>query len=63
MSTYQRDLLERLLWTITQAGVGVLVVEAADWTAWWAVPIAGLLMYVKGVVAKKVGDPETAALP
>lgn len=61
MSTYVKDLLERLLWTIAQVTVGVLVVESAGWDAWWAVPVAGVLMVAKGFIAKKIGDPNSAA--
>lgn len=61
MSTYVKDLLERLLWTIAQVTVGVLVVEAGNWDAWWAVPVAAALMAAKGYIARYIGDPDSAA--
>lgn len=62
MSKYLKDLIERVVWTAAQAGVGVLIVANTNTpTAYAAVFAAGLAL-VKGFVAKKVGNPDSAAI-
>jgi hypothetical protein len=61
MSTYLKDLLERVLWTAAQAGIGVVVVESADWDGVWVPVIAVGLAAIKGYIARYVGDPDSAA--
>lgn len=56
------DLLERTVWTLLQALTGFLIVESADWDPAYAVPIAAGLAVLKGVLATKVGAPNTAAM-
>ena len=60
-----KSLIERTLWTIAQAAIGVLVVVTQNGSipnqAWYAVPIAGAVAALKSFVASKVGDPNTAA--
>jgi len=58
---FRRDVLERTAWTATQAAASVVTVEALDAPLWLAVPIAGLLATVKGFLARKVGDPDSAS--
>lgn len=62
MSKYIRDLIERVIWTAAQAGVGVLVVANTETPTAYAAVIAAGLALVKGFVAKKVGNPDSAAL-
>lgn len=71
--TYAADLVERVAWTFLQAFGASLV--ASEWftpgglrdmSFLSAAGIAGLaaaLATVKGLIAKKVGNPDTAALP
>ena len=62
MSKYAKDLLERVVWTAVQAGVGVAAAEVAGVDAWWGVAAATALAVVKGWVAKHVGNSESASL-
>jgi hypothetical protein len=41
------DLADRTLWTLAEAGAGVLATEAASIPVWWAVPISTVLAAVK----------------
>ncbi len=69
---YLRDLLERVVWTFLQSFGGALIVGGVfdvngirNLSAWQAAALAGvaaILSLVKGLVAKFVGNPETAAL-
>jgi hypothetical protein len=56
------DLAERVFWTFVQAGLGAISVEMFDLPEWAIIPIATGLAGLKGVVAKKVGSSNTAAL-
>lgn len=57
-------LLERVLWTAVQAGLGLVTVEAFDLPAVYVPIVAAVLSVVKGYVAKRVGDPnDPATLP
>lgn len=58
---YLLDLAERVLWTLAQALVAYLTVEAVDWDPAYAVPIAAALAVLKGLIAKHVGSGNTAA--
>lgn len=60
MSEYLKDLLERVLWTAAEAGVAVAITETADLHTAYAPLIATGLAVLKGWLAKKVGDPDTA---
>jgi hypothetical protein len=62
---YERtaDVVERTVWTLLQAGVGVSVVAALEIPEPWAVVIAGVLAAVKGQLATKFGDGTAATLP
>ncbi len=61
MTKYVKDLLERTGWTALEAGVGVLAVENFDWAKGWAVPIAFGVAFLKGIVAKHVGNSDSAS--
>ena len=66
MSDYLKDLVERVVFTAVESALALLAVELADpdlvdSQTWWAVPAASLLATLKGLVAKKVGNPETAS--
>lgn len=61
MSKFSKDWLERVLWTLVQAVLGVAVVAVADLDYVWVPIVAAALAGLKGVVAKKVGDPQSAA--
>lgn len=58
---FAKDLLERVLWTAAEAGLAVAVAAATDIKAAWAVPIAAGLSYVKGLVAKHIGNKDSAS--
>lgn len=66
MNKFWKDWTERVLWTAAQAVVGVGIVEvtslSSDSNVWWAALLIPALSALKGLVAKKVGDPDTAAL-
>ena len=62
MSPFARDWLERVAWTMAQVVLGVLIVETADLPYWWVAPLAAILSALKGLVARKVGDPNSASL-
>lgn len=59
---YLIDLAERTFWTLAQVTVGIVSTELADIDSAYAVPIAAGLAVVKGLVAKKVGSSNTAAM-
>jgi hypothetical protein len=59
---YALDLIERILATAAEAGIGVIVVESAGWPAWVAVPVGAGAAVVKGWVAKWVGNKDSASL-
>lgn len=66
MSTYLRDLAERVGWTFVEGFVGGLVLtQLSDVNMWYAAVSGGLaavVSLVKGVVAKGVGNTESASL-
>lgn len=55
------DLVERVAWTAAQAGLGVVTVEAAHLPVAYAPVIALVLAAVKGFVASKVGNKDSAS--
>ena len=59
--TFFKDLLERVFWTAIQAGLGVISVEQFDIPKIWVVPIAFGLAILKGIVAKNIGNPDSAS--
>lgn len=60
--TYVRDLVERVLVTATQGAVAEVVIAAANWPQWVAVPALAGLAVVKGWLAKLVGNKDSASL-
>jgi hypothetical protein len=62
MPKYLRDALERVLWTSVAAAVSAAAVYVNDLPEVW-VPIGTVILTtLKVLVAKKVGDPNSAAL-
>lgn len=66
--TYLRDLAERVLTSFVFGAVSVLGADAADLTdisLWKAAVVGGgaaVLSLVKGLLARKSGDPESAGI-
>jgi hypothetical protein len=61
LSTFQRDALERIIWTFIQALAGVYATEVTGLDPLWAVPIAAALASIKTVAARAIGDRDSAA--
>lgn len=62
MPKYLRDALERVLWTSVAAAVSAAAVYVNDLPDVW-IPIGTVIFTtLKVLVAKKVGDPNSAAL-
>ena len=61
-TSWARDVAERVGWTAAQCALAGLTVEFLGLPGWALVPAAAGLAYVKGLVAKHVGDPQSAAL-
>jgi hypothetical protein len=58
---FLKDFAERVSWTAVQAALGLVVVESFDLPL-WSVPIAAsALAAVKGYVAKKIGNKDSAS--
>lgn len=62
MSSFWKDWLERVLWTLAQAVVGILIVEFGNLDFVWAPVIVAALSALKGFAAKQVGKRDTASL-
>lgn len=62
MPSFWKDWLERVGWTLAQVILGVLIVETADLPYWWVVPLTSVLSMLKGLAARKVGSPDSAAI-
>jgi hypothetical protein len=62
MSAWAKDYAERLVWTVIYAVASFALVNLADLPKQWLVIAPVVLMAIKGVAAKKIGDPETAAI-
>lgn len=61
MKKFTKDLIERVGWTAAQAGVGVLIVANTDTPTAYAAVIAAGLALVKGFIAKKIGNADSAS--
>lgn len=59
---YVVDLLERIVATGVEGGIGVLIVQSADWPLWVSAPIAAAAALVKCWAAKLLGNPDSASL-
>jgi hypothetical protein len=57
------DSLERILWTIIQAIVAILIVEVADIDVWWGAMVMAGLVTVKTQVARHIGPSDAAIIP
>lgn len=58
-----KDSLERAISTFAQAWVSAMAVPGPDWSDSLKVAgVAALVSIAKAVAARKVGDPETAAI-
>jgi hypothetical protein len=66
MSVFTKDLLERVVMTFLQGCIGSLVVaDVANKTMWLAAlggGVAAVVSLVKGVLAKQVGNSDSASL-
>lgn len=68
MLAYLKDLAERVVATFVAGFVAALAADwtgviPSDWKAWLlSGAIAGAVAVVKGVLAKTVGDPQSAAM-
>lgn len=58
---YLLDAGERVGATAVAAGLGVAVQELADLDGWWAPVLITLFTVAKVALAKRVGDPDSAA--
>lgn len=61
LTPFQKDLAERVLWTVIQAVVGVLVVAAASLPPAWIPVVAAAAAFIKGQAAKHIGAHATAS--
>ena len=62
MSILTLDTLERVIWTALQAAAGAFIDLAATGTITWrAVGYAALIALCKAVLARHIGDPDSAA--
>lgn len=62
MGKYFKDALERVLWTAVAAGLSALGVYVADLPSEWIPVGTVILTTLKVLVAKKVGNPDTASM-
>lgn len=65
MSFFTKDLAERVVVTFVQAFLGVIAVSGLNAISAKTAGIAGVaavLSLVKGLIAKRIGDPGTASL-
>ena len=62
MSKFVKDYLERLAWTVAYAVIGFAIVSSQDLDPQYFAGITVVLMAAKGMVAKKIGDPDTASI-
>ena len=59
---WAKDVAERVAWTAAQVALSAVVVTSIGLPEWALVPVAAGLAWVKGVVARHVGDPTSAAI-
>lgn len=58
---FLKDLGERMFWTAAQGALSVIAVDQFDWAKGWAVPIMFGLAALKGIIAKHVGNGDSAS--
>lgn len=56
----RKEVLVRALWTLAEAAAGMGITYLSGISAWWALPIAGLLTAVKVNVLDKEVEPHAA---
>lgn len=56
-----RDRAERVLWTLAQAGLGVLTVEVLDIPVAYAPVVASVIALAKVFVSGKLGNKDSAS--
>lgn len=62
MHIFTLDAIERIIWTAIQAAAGAFIdIAASGELTWRAVGYATLIALAKVIVAKGVGDPDSAA--
>lgn len=61
MSKFSTDAIERTAWTAAQAGLAAVTVEQLGLPLWAAAPVGAALAALKALVARKVGDPDSAS--
>lgn len=58
---YWLDLGERVGWTCAEAALGVVTAEVLGLSGTWAVLFATATAGVKGYVARRIGNPNSAS--
>lgn len=58
---YWSDLSERVFWTCVQGAVAAISVDTFELPVWLVIPIATGLAALKGLVAKKLGEANSAS--
>lgn len=61
LTEFWKDWLERVFWTLAQVVLAVLIKEVGNLDGAYIPAIAAGLAALKGFVARKVGDPDSAA--
>jgi len=61
MTKFLKDLAERMFWTGAQAALAIVSVDALDIPQTYVIPIAIALAFIKGIVAKHVGNSDSAS--
>jgi hypothetical protein len=62
MSKLTKDIIERIFWTAVQAFLAVFIVsDISNLKAAGVAAAAAVLSAIKGLVASKVGNPESAS--
>ncbi len=59
---YVKDLAERVFWTAAEAAVAYVSVDQLNIPKVWVPVVATGLAFVKGIIAKHIGDSNTAAI-
>lgn len=62
LSTWGKDAAERVFWTAAEAGLAAVPVATLDLDPIYMVPITAGLAWLKAIVAKHVGDSDSAAV-
>lgn len=59
---WAKDVAERVAWTAAEVVLSYVVVSSIGLPEWAVMPATAGLAWLKGVVAKHVGDPTSAAI-